>query len=226
MVKEVVFEHVEAVRRSHSLAFKQSEGFSLTYLPFSATAVITALREFPHLNASVEENKLIVHHDINLGIAVDLDSDGLVVPVIREGESADFCTMARRIRELALAARNKKLTIDDMADGTFTITNPGPFGTLLTGAVINQPQVAILSTDGVVRKPIVVQWPSGEESIAIHSVGLLALTFNHRAIDEAYAARFLSRVAEILNARDWESNFCERHDCGPGATRTNGLCVH
>jgi 2-oxoglutarate dehydrogenase E2 component (dihydrolipoamide succinyltransferase) len=88
---------------------------------------------------------------------------------------------------LALAARNKKLTIDDMADGTFTITNPGPFGTFLTGAVINQPQVAILFTDGVVRRPIVVQWPSDEESIAIHSVGLLALTFDHRAIDGAYA---------------------------------------
>jgi 2-oxoglutarate dehydrogenase E2 component (dihydrolipoamide succinyltransferase) len=110
--------------------------------------------------------------------------------------------MARTIRSLADGARNKKLSVDDTANGTFTISNPGPFATLLTGAIINQPQVAILSTDGVSRRPVVVEL-NGVETIAIHSVGLLALTFDHRAVDGAYAARFLNRVDEILNSRDW-----------------------
>src|ERR1019366_2745193 len=130
-------------------------------------------------NASVGDDELIIHHDLNLGIAVDLDSDGLVVPVVNGAD-------AYGLRSLAL-----------------TITNPGPFGTLLTGAIINQPQVAILSTDGVARKPVVVTSSDGGESIAIHSVGMLALTFDHRAIDGAYAARFLLRVADILNTHNW-----------------------
>jgi pyruvate dehydrogenase E2 component (dihydrolipoamide acetyltransferase) len=151
----------------------------------------------------VGDDELIVHHDLNLGIAVDLDGDGLVVPVVRNADQYDLRGIARRIREVALAARSKKLTVDDMAGGTITITNPGPFGTLLTGAVINQPQVAILSTDGVTRKPVVVTGVHGGESVAIHSVGNLALTFDHRAVDGAYAARFLRRVGEILDNRDW-----------------------
>jgi 2-oxoglutarate dehydrogenase E2 component (dihydrolipoamide succinyltransferase) len=207
MVKEIDYERVEVVRRAYGASFKEREGFSLTYLPFNALAVFEALREFPHLNASVGDNELIVHHDINLGVAVDLDSDGLVVPVVRNGDNYGLTAIARKIRELALLARAKKLTVDDMSNGTFTITNPGPFGTLLTGAVINQPQVAILATDGVARKPVIVTAAAGEESIAIHSIGLLALTFDHRAIDGAYAARFLSRISEILNSRDWASEF-------------------
>jgi 2-oxoglutarate dehydrogenase E2 component (dihydrolipoamide succinyltransferase) len=203
MVKETDYEAVEIVRRHLGAAFKEAEGFSLTYLPFNALAALEALREFPHLNASVGDDELIIHHDLNLGIAVDLDGDGLVVPVVRNADQYSLRTMARKVRELATAARTKKLTVDDVAGGTFTITNPGPFGTLLTGAVINQPQVAILSTDGVKRKPVVVATPYGGESIAIHSVGNLALTFDHRAIDGAYAARFLGRMAEILNTRDW-----------------------
>src|SRR5487761_2197052 len=175
MVREVDYERVDIVRRTFGPDFKQREGFSLTYLPFNALAALEALREFPNLNASVGDDELVIHHDLNLGIAVDLDGDGLVVPVIP----------------------------DDVSGGTFTITNPGPFGTLMTGAVINQPQVAILSTDGVTRKPVVVTDAHGAESIAIHSVGLLALTFDHRAIDGAYAARFLLRMSEILTTRDW-----------------------
>jgi 2-oxoglutarate dehydrogenase E2 component (dihydrolipoamide succinyltransferase) len=206
MVKEVDYELVDIVRREHGGAFKEREGFSLTYLPFNALAVIAALREFPNLNASVGDNALIVHHEINLGIAVDLDGDGLVVPVLRDDGNWNLTTIARRIRELALLARSKKLTVDDMSGGTFTISNPGPFGTLLTGAIINQPQVAILATDGVTRKPVVVQSAAGDELIAIHSVGLLALTFDHRAMDGAYAARFLARVSEILNSLEWASS--------------------
>jgi 2-oxoglutarate dehydrogenase E2 component (dihydrolipoamide succinyltransferase) len=205
MVKEVDYEHVEGVRRAHGAAFKEQEGFSLTYLPFNALAALAALRDFPHLNGSVGDDALIVHHDLNLGIAVDLDGSGLVVPVVQHADGYDLRSIARRIRELAAGARTKKLTVDDMANGTFTITNPGPFGTLMTGAIINQPQVGILATDGVVRKPVVVTDGSGNEAIAIHSVGNLALTFDHRVIDGAYAARFLARMADILQTRDWAS---------------------
>jgi pyruvate dehydrogenase E2 component (dihydrolipoamide acetyltransferase) len=203
MVKEIDYERVEQVRRSHGERFKAEEGFSLTYLPFAARAAVEALEGFPHLNSSVGDDALIVHHDVNLGIAVDLDNEGLIVPVVHNAEELNLRGMARRIRDLADRARNKRLSLDDISGGTFSITNAGPFGTLITGAIINQPQVAILSTDGVARKPVVVELPDGTESIAIHSVGLVAMTFDHRAVDGAYVARYLSRLSEILNDRDW-----------------------
>ena len=203
MVKEIDYERVEQVRRAHGERFKAEEGFRLTYLPFAARATVEALAEFPHLNASVGDDTLIVHHDINLGIAVDLDNEGLIVPVVHNAEELNLRGMARRIRDVADRARTKRLSLDDISGGTFSITNAGPFGTLITGAIINQPQVAILSTDGVARKPVVVELPDGTESIAIHSVGLAAMTFDHRAVDGAYVARFLARLSEILNERDW-----------------------
>ncbi len=203
MVKEVDYEQVEQVRRAHGERFKAEEGFSLTYLPFAALATVEALAEYPHLNASVGEDSLIIHHDINLGIAVDLDNEGLIVPVVHNAEELNLRGMARRIRDVAERARTRRLSLDDISGGTFSITNAGPFGTLITGAIINQPQVAILSTDGVARKPVVVELPDGTEAIVIHSVGLAAMSFDHRAVDGAYVARFLARLAEILNERDW-----------------------
>jgi 2-oxoglutarate dehydrogenase E2 component (dihydrolipoamide succinyltransferase) len=203
MVKEIDYERVEQVRRAHGARFRAEEGYTLSYLPFAARATVEALREYPHLNASVGDDALIVHHDVNLGIAVDLDNEGLIVPVVHHAEELTLRGMARRIRDLADRARTKRLGADDISGGTFSITNAGPFGTLLTGAIINQPQVAILSTDGVSRKPVVVTLPDGSESIAIHSVGLAAMSFDHRAVDGAYVARFLARVAEILHERDW-----------------------
>ena len=203
MVKEIDYERVEHVRRTHGDRFRAEEGFSLTYLAFAARAAVEALAEFPHLNSSVGDDALIIHHDINLGIAVDLDNEGLIVPVVHNAEELNLRGMARRIRDVADRARNKRLSLDDISGGTFSITNAGPFGTLITGAIINQPQVAILSTDGVARKPVVVELPDGTESIAIHSVGLVAMTFDHRAVDGAYVARYLARLSEILNDRDW-----------------------
>jgi 2-oxoglutarate dehydrogenase E2 component (dihydrolipoamide succinyltransferase) len=203
MVKEIDYERVEQVRRSHGERFRADEGFTLSYLPFAARAAVEALAEFPHLNASVGDDALIIHHDVNLGIAVDLDNEGLIVPVVHNAEELNLLGMARRIRDIAERARNKRLSLDDISGGTFSITNAGPFGTLLTGAIINQPQVAILSTDGVSRKPVVVTQPDGGESIAIHSVGLAAMTFDHRAVDGAYVARYLARLSEVLHDRDW-----------------------
>ena len=203
MVREIDYEKVEQVRRTYGLRFREEEGFTLTYLPFVARATVEALVDFPHLNASVGDDALVVHHDLNLGIAVDLDNQGLIVPVVHNAEELNLRGMARRIRDVADRARTKRLSLDDISGGTFSITNAGPFGTLITGAIINQPQVAILSTDGVSRKPVVVELPDGTESIGIHSMGLVAMNFDHRAVDGAYVARFLARLAAILDDRDW-----------------------
>ena len=200
---EVDYEAVDRVRRAEKDGWKAQEGFGLTYLPFVSRAVVDALQEYPEANATFTEEALIVHNYLNLGIAVDLDFKGLMVPVVRDADSKRMRAIAREISDLAGRARSKKLTPDDISDGTFTITNPGPFGTLLTLPIINQPQVAILSTDGVKRRPVVVELPDGTEGIAIHSVGNLALTWDHRAFDGAYAASFLHKIKELLETRDW-----------------------
>ncbi len=200
---EIDFEAVERVRKAVRDQFRGEEGFSLTYLPFIARATVEAMRTFPHLNASVGENALIVHKDLNLSIAVDLDQEGLIAPVIHGADTKRLRGLARDIRDLADRARSKRLSADDIAGGTFTITNPGPFGTFMTVSIINQPQVAILSTDGVKRKPVVVTQTDGSESIAIHSVGIMALSFDHRVIDGAYAAAFLGRMKEIIETWNW-----------------------
>jgi len=200
---EVDYEAVERVRRVERATWKAEEGFSLTYLPFIARAVVDAIDEYPEVNSSFTDDALIVHNYLNLGIAVDLDFKGLMVPVIRDADGKRMRAIAREVSDLAGRARSKKLSPDEIADGTFTITNPGPYGTLLTMPIINQPQVAILSTDGVKRRPVVIDLPDGTEGIAIHSVGNLALSWDHRAFDGAYAAAFLHRVKEILETKDW-----------------------
>ena len=168
-----------------------------------ARATVEALHEWPNLNASVGDDALIVHHDVNLGVAVDLDHNGLIVPVVKRAEELTLRGLARRIHEVADRARTKKLTADDIQGGTFSMTNAGPFGTFLTAPIINQPQVAILSTDGVKRRPTVVTQEDGTEAIAIHSLGLLCLAWDHRAVDGAYAAAFVARVTELLASHDW-----------------------
>jgi pyruvate dehydrogenase E2 component (dihydrolipoamide acetyltransferase) len=200
---ETDFENVERVRRAHGERFRDEEGFSLTYLPFVARAAVEALREYPNLNASVSEDSLIVHSEINLGIAVDLEHEGLIVPVVHRAEEITLRGIARRIRDLAGRARSRQLTADDIAGGTFSITNDGPFGTYFTVPIINQPQVAILATDGIRRRPVVVTAEDGSESIAIHSVGVLGMSWDHRAVDGAYVSEYLRQVGEILTSRDW-----------------------
>ena len=176
------------------------KGFSLTYLPFISRAVVDALEEWPYLNSSVGEDELIVHGEVNLGIAVDLDFEGLLVPVVHRAEEKRLVALAREISGLASRARSKRLTMDDISGGTFTITNAGGFGTLITVPVINQPQVAILSTDGVRKKPVAVELPDGSDGIAVHPVGNLVLSWDHRAVDGAYAAAFMAKVRR--GARD------------------------
>jgi pyruvate dehydrogenase E2 component (dihydrolipoamide acetyltransferase) len=203
IAKEVDFEKVERVRTAWGDRFKAEEGFSLTYLPFVARATIEALRDFPLLNASVVDDSLVVHGEINLGIAVDLSHEGLIVPVIHRAEEVTLRGLARRIRDLAERARNRQLNADDIAGGTFSITNDGPFGTYFTVPIINQPQVAILATDGIARRPVVVTHEDGTESIAIHSTGVLGCSWDHRAVDGAYVSLFLARISDLLSSRDW-----------------------
>ena len=202
---EIDYEGVEQVRRAVKQAWKAEEGFSLTYLPFIARAVIDALRDYPHLNASYGEDELVVHSSVNLAVAVDIDFEGLLAPVVHEAEGKRLRQIARDIVDLASRARSRKLGLDDLSGGTFTLTNAGQYGTMMQFPIINQPQVAILSTDGVSRKPVVVSDGFGNESIAIHSVGVLAMAWDHRAFDGAYAAAFLHRVKEIIETRDWEA---------------------
>jgi 2-oxoglutarate dehydrogenase E2 component (dihydrolipoamide succinyltransferase) len=204
MAIEADFSRVDAVRVSAADSWKAAEGTSLTYLPFVARAVVDAIAAFPHLNASVDGDRLLVHRRVNLGIAVDLDGDGLVVPVIRDADGKRLRAISREVADLARRARALTLTPDEFAAGTFTISNPGPYGTLMTSAIISQPQVAILATDAVRPRPVAVAVDGGY-AVAVHPVGNLVLNFDHRAIDGGYAARFLSTIKEILEQRDWSA---------------------
>ncbi len=202
---EIDYEGVEKVRKAVKSGWKAEEGFSLTYLPFIARAVVDALREYPHLNASFGGDHLVVHDEVNLAIAVDIDFNGLLAPVLKGTEGKRLRQIARDIVDVAARARTKQLMPDELSGGTFTLTNAGQYGTMMQFPIINQPQVAILSTDGVARKPVVVTDSFGNESIAIHSMGVLAMAWDHRAFDGAYAAAFLHRVKEIIETRDWEA---------------------
>ena len=202
-VVEVDFANVDVTRSKVKSDWKSAEGFSLTYLPFITRAIVDALADFPYLNASVGENELIVHNFIDIGIAVDLDFQGLLVPVVRSADTKRLRAIAREINDLANRARTRKLSPDEISGGTFTISNNGSAGSVLTMPIINQPQVAILSTDAIVRKPVVAQLADGGEAIVIHPVGNLAMSWDHRAFDGAYAAGFLVKVKQLLETRDW-----------------------
>jgi 2-oxoglutarate dehydrogenase E2 component (dihydrolipoamide succinyltransferase) len=201
---EVDFERVERVRAAHRDDWKEHEGFSLTYLPFIVRAFCDTVDDFPRVNASVGDDALVVHRDVHLSIAVDLDHEGLVAPVIRNADGKRLRQIAREIHDLATRARARRLVPDEVLGGTFTITNPGPYGTFMTMAIINQPQVAILSTDGIKKRPVVVSGAGGD-AVAIHHTGMLVLTWDHRAFDGAYAAEFLRAMQTELEERDWEA---------------------
>ena len=206
VVMDADFSSVRRALDGERDSFRDEEGFGLTYLPFIARAVVDALSEFPRVNASVGEDALIVHRDVHLGIAVDLEFEGLVVPVIRHASELRVRALARAMHERSVAARERALGPDDLAGGTFTLTNAGGYGTLLTAPIISQPQVAIIATDGVSMRPVAIPLgdPTGSEyGVAVHPVGNLAMSFDHRAFDGAYASAFLGRVVEILESRRW-----------------------
>lgn len=203
VVIDVDYSSVARVRDAEKAAFKAREGVTLSWLPFIARAVIDAIGRFPSMNGIVGDDELIVHRDVHLGVAVDLDFEGLVVPVVRNANDLRLTEIARQLADLSDRARRRRLTADDLAGGTFTITNAGGYGTLFTAPIINQAQVAILSTDAVQMRPVAVELDDGTWGVAVHPVGNLALSFDHRAIDGAYASAFLAAVKEILQQRTW-----------------------
>ena len=203
---EVDYEAVERVRLKHRPAFKEGEGFSLTYLPFIARATIDALREYPIVNSSfdLEGRTATHHHEINLGIAIDLNQDGLMVATVRNADGFTMRGLARKIREVAGRAREGNVGPDDVTGSTFTITNPGPYGSFMSAPVINVPNVAILSTDTVAKRPTVVTTGDGQDAIAIRPIGYLGLSWDHRAFDGSTAVLFLRRIKDNLETWDWE----------------------
>ena len=165
-----------------------------SYLPFVARATIAALREHPVLNATLEGEMLTVHDEVHLGIAVSLGEEGLIVPVIRNAHELSHEGLSTRIKDLATRARGKRLSPDEVGGGTFTITNPGAYGAVLATPIINQPQVAILDLEAVVKRPVVVTDADGNDSIAIRPMAYLCMSWDHRALDGALAAQFLSTL--------------------------------
>ena len=184
---EVDFESVEARRRA----------LGVTALPVVAAATAATLGEFGDLNAWLDGEDYTRHTEVNLGVAVSLGAEGLIVPVVRGAQRLDIEALAGRIADLASRAREHTLTADEVRDGTFTITNPGRFGTLMATPVINQPQVAILDVEAIVRRPVVVS-EAGGETVAIRSTCVLGLSWDHRALDGVYAAQFLGALRDRL----------------------------
>ena len=194
---EVNVENVARTRDSAKDAFKQREGISLTYMPFVARAVCEALLVFPDVNSELREDQLIRKHYVNLGIAVALD-EGLIVPVVKGADTMNVVGLARAINDVASRARSKKLNPDDVHGGTFTITNPGPFGSIISVPVINPPQCAILAFDAVEKRPVVI-----DDAIAVRHMVYLSMSWDHRIIDGATAAKFLGRLKQNLETWDF-----------------------
>jgi 2-oxoglutarate dehydrogenase E2 component (dihydrolipoamide succinyltransferase) len=198
---EVDMYNVHKIRERSKNNFYRKEGIKLTFMPFISEATVKTLKEFPLVNASIQEDNIIVKHFINLGIAVDTEQ-GLIVPVIKNSESLNLTGIARAINDLASRARNRKLKPDEVSGGTFSISNFGVFGTKIGFPLINQPQVAILGVGGLEKRAIVVN-----DAIAIRPMMDISLTFDHRLIDGALAARFLQRLKEQLENYDPELQF-------------------
>lgn len=192
-VFEVDMSRVVAIRAANGPAFEERAGVRLTLMPFFAQAAIDALGEFPVLNASLGEDHVVYHRSVNLGVAVALP-DGLIVPVLQRADERNFMGLARGITDLAARARGGALAPEEVQGGTFTITNPGPFGALFGTPIIAQPQVAILGVGGVHKRPVVVDG----DAIAVRSMVFLALSFDHRLIDGAVADRFMAAVKSRL----------------------------
>ena len=196
-VFEVDMSNVARLRVKHRKAFEESYGTKLSFMPFIMKAVIKGLQAFPVVNASVDGDNIVYKQDINLGIAVSLDW-GLIVPVIKHADSLNLGGLARSLNDLAERARTKKLVPDEISGGTFTITNPGVFGDIFGLPIINQPQVAIQSIGGIVKRPVVVTDENGNDAIAIRQMMYSGLSFDHRIVDGAVADQFMSVVKKEL----------------------------
>jgi 2-oxoglutarate dehydrogenase dihydrolipoamide succinyltransferase (E2 component) len=198
-IQEVDVTNIANWRAKNKSAFEKAEGFGLSFTPFFLEATVKALEAFPYVNASVEGKKIILKKHINLGCAVALGNTGLIVPVIKKAEEKNLVGIARSLNDLALRARNKKLVPDDVAGGTFTVTNPGVFGTIIGTPIINQPQVAILCLGAIKKRPVVI-----DDMIAIRQICYLTLSYDHRIVDGSLGGQFLAFIRDYLE--NWDMN--------------------
>jgi 2-oxoglutarate dehydrogenase E2 component (dihydrolipoamide succinyltransferase) len=195
-VFEIDMSRIDALRQKYRQAYEARSGVKLTYMPFIVKATVDALKAFPVLNSSVEENSIVYRHDVNIGMAVALDW-GLIVPVIRNADEKNILGLARAVVDLAERARSRHLKVDEVQGGTFTITNPGVFGSLFGTPIINQPQVAILGVGTIEKRPVV-----RDDAIAIRTMAYFALSFDHRIVDGSDADRFMAHVKKGLQEFD------------------------
>jgi 2-oxoglutarate dehydrogenase E2 component (dihydrolipoamide succinyltransferase) len=200
---EADWSNVAALRAKAKDSFKAREGFGLTFMPFLSKAICEALLEMPEVNAAYDEANQAnrVRHYVNLGIAVALDGGGLIVPVIKGADEKNLVGLARAINDVATRARTKKLSPDDLVGGTFTITNPGPFGSIISVPIIPKGQTAIVGFEAIQKRVVVTD----DDAIAIRSMGFLSMSWDHRTIDGAEAARFLARLREKIESIDFSS---------------------
>jgi 2-oxoglutarate dehydrogenase E2 component (dihydrolipoamide succinyltransferase) len=198
-IQEVDCTAISKYRAMHKKKFEEREGFGLSFTPFFLEAAVKALVQFPYVNASVDGKKIILKKNVNLGCAVALGNTGLIVPVIKRAEERNFVGIARSLSDLAARARNKKLSPDDVSGGTFTVTNPGVFGTMIGTPIINQPQVAILCLGAIKKRPVVIN-----DMIAIREICYLTLSYDHRIVDGSLGGQFLAFIREYLENWDLE----------------------
>ncbi|MFY9551370.1 MAG: dihydrolipoamide acetyltransferase family protein, partial [Thermoanaerobaculia bacterium] len=202
-VFQIDYTNIARIRAKHKDEFFEKYGVKLTYLPFIFRASIQALRQFPQLNASIDGDNIVYHKDIHLGMAVALDW-GLIVPVIKNADEKSILGLARAAQDLAERARTKRLKPEEIQGGTFTVTNPGVFGSLFGTPIIPQPQVAILGVGTIEKRPVIVKDENGEDALGIRTVGYLALSFDHRLVDGADADRFMASVKKTLESGEFE----------------------
>lgn len=198
-VQEIDVTNISKWRARNKDEFKKNEGFNLSFTPFFLEAAVKALVKYPYVNSSVQDKKIILKKHVNLGCAVALENQGLIVPVIKKAEEKNFIGLARGLNDLANRARTKKLLPDDVAGGTFTVTNPGVFGTIIGNPIINQPQVAILCLGAIQKRPVVV-----DDMIAVREMCYLTLSYDHRIIDGGLGGQFLAFIREYLEG--WDMN--------------------
>lgn len=194
---EINVEHVVRARQRVKDAFAAREGFGLTYTPFVTRAVTEALLTYPMVNSELRGEEILVRHYVNMGIAVSYD-EGLIVPVVKGADTMNLVGVARSINDLATRARAKKLKPDEVQGATFSITNPGPYGSILSVPIINTPNTAILAFDAIEKRPVVI-----DDAIAIRHMVYISMSWDHRVIDGALASQFLARVKENLETWDW-----------------------
>jgi len=195
-VFEIDMSRIDQLRHKHRQSFEERSGVRLTYMPFILKATVDAIKAFPVLNASIEGDSIVYRRDVNIGMAVALDW-GLIVPVIHNADEKNVLGLARAVNDLAERARGKRLKVEEVQGGTFTITNPGVFGSLFGTPIINQPQVAILGVGTIERRPVV-----RDDAIAIRTMAYFALTFDHRLVDGAEADRFMAHLKKGLQEFD------------------------